>query len=376
MVSVLRELLAVLAALYLIDCLTVIRRGQRLLCSWMGGDVRVRRPGPTLAGLLPLDQAFAVSRRGLVATADSLHLPPEQETRAAAYREASWTAVSYEDAAQLTTAGRELRFGAGGRGARLRRASAAEARAVAVLVGELVALRPEERAGHAAAWSARALDPERLTARHRAFETAVTPLVSLGLALFCCLHLALPPMVYLGMPPPLLPEVLLGTAALLWAATAALAARVARRLRQDGHIGGDGALTAICLSLPSATRAALHLGFDLLYDCDFCAAAAVLLERPAALAVLRAELHGATRAVQGGPGWQSFWNQRHAHLAPLLRHLNVSEEEILTPPPCRGPQAAGYCPLCDGEFPPGQGRCANCGTPLLHYPPVPGCLQE
>jgi hypothetical protein len=367
MVAVLRELLPVLVALYLIDCLTVTRRGQRLLCSWLGGDVRARGPGLTLAGLLPLDQAYAVSRRCLVATADRLYLPPEREARAAAYREEAWTALTYEDAAQLTVAGRGLRFGAGGRGARLRRASAAEARAVAVLVGELLALRPEERAGHAAAWSARALDAERLTARHRACETAVTPLVSLGLALFCCLHLALPPLIYLGMPPPLLPEVLLGAAALLWAATAALATRVARRLRQDGHIGGDGALTAICLSLPSATRAALHLGFDLLHDCDFCAAAAVLLERPAALAVLRAELHGATCAVHGSPGWQSFWRQRREHLAGLLRHLKVSEEELLAPPPRREPRAAGYCPHCDCELPAGPERCAECGTPLLRY---------
>jgi hypothetical protein len=366
MVPLLRELLPILAALYLVDCLTRVRRGERLIASSFGAEPRLRQGRLALAGVLPLDQAFAVSRRGLAVTGERLYLPPEAASEAACYSERSWTALPYEEARGLAIVGREVRF-PGGR--RLRLATAAEARDTAAMVRELLALPPGERESAAGACSARALDPAPLVARHTAFETAVNPLVALGWALFCALFLALPPLVYLGMPPPSLTGTLLTAAAALWAGTAAAAAWVARRLRRQGSIGGDGALLAICLSLPSAVRAPLHLGHDLLHGCDFLAAAAVLLPRRAALPLLRAELHGAGCAAASGDsdGWRRCWEQRRRHLAGLLLHLEVTEEEVLAPPPRRTAGAAGYCPFCDAEYPPGPSLCGECGTPLLTW---------
>jgi hypothetical protein len=367
MVSLLRQLLPLLAALYLVDCLTVVRRGHCLFSSCFGLEPRVRKAGLALAGLLPLDQAFAISRLGLVATRERLYLPPEEETGAAPYREQAWTALPYEEAGGLAVEGKAIRF-AGGR--RLRLATAAEAREVAMLVRELLALPPGERESAAGAWTARALDPGAVSARVTAFEAAVSPVAALGLALFCTLFLALPPLVYLGVPPRWLTGTLLAAAAALWAATAAAAALVARRLRRRGPIAGEGALLAICLSLPSAVRASLHLGHDLLHGCDFLAAAAVLLPRQEVLPLLRAELHGAACAASGGDsaGWKRFWAERRRRLVSLLGHLGLNEDEILAPPPRRSPAAAGYCPFCDSELLPGPVLCAECRTPLLTYP--------
>ena len=92
MVPLLRELLPLLAALYLVDCLTAVRRGARLFSSCFGLDLRLRGSGLAFAGVLPLDQAFAVSRLGLVATAERLYLPPRDARGAAPYREQAWTA--------------------------------------------------------------------------------------------------------------------------------------------------------------------------------------------------------------------------------------------------------------------------------------------
>lgn len=366
MAALLRELLPLLAALYLVDCVTVVRRGVCLLSSCFGLEPRIRQGGLAVAGLLPLDQAFAVSRRGLMATGEQLYLPPKQSTGAIPYREEAWTALSYEEARGLAVAGKAIRF-RGGR--RLRLATAAEARDVAALVRELLPLPPDERERAAGDWFGRALDPAPLAARLTAFEAAASPVAALGLALFCTLFLALPPLVYLGIPPPWLTGTLLAAAAVLWAGTAAASAWVARRLRRQGLIAGDGALLAICLSLPSAVRAALHLGHDLLHGSDFLAAAAILLPRQAVLPLLRAELHGAACAAVGGgsAGWRRSWNQRHRQLAVLLRHLELSEREVLAPPPRRTPAAAGYCPFCNSELPPGPALCARCGTPPLTY---------
>src|ERR1700688_1575245 len=320
MVPLLRELLPLLAALYLVDCLTVVRGGARLISSCFGRDPRLRGRGLALAGVLPLDQAFAVSRLGLVATGERLYLPPREAVGAAPYREQAWTPLAWEEARRLAGAGRELRF----KGQRLRLATAAEARDVAAMVVELLALPPGERAAAAGAWSTRALDPEALIARRAAFETAADPVTALGWALFCAMFLALPPLIYFGTPPASLIGPLLVGVAGLWAGTAAASAWVARRLRREGRIGGDGALLAICLSLPSAVRASLHLGHDLLHGCDFLAAAAVLLPRPAVLPLLRAELHGAACAASGGDSaaWRRFWDERRAQLDFVLSHLD------------------------------------------------------
>lgn len=311
MVPLLRELLPLLAALYLVDCLTVVRRGTRLFSSCFGLDLRLRGSGLALAGVLPLDQVFAVSRRRPVATGERLYLPPPQARGAAPYREQAWTPMAWEEIRGLAAAGREIRF-AGGR--RLRLATAAEARDVAAMAVELLALPPGERAAAAGERAARALDPAALIARRAAFDAAVDPVTALGWALFCAIFLALPPLVYFGMPPASLIDPLLAAVAALWAGTAAASAWVARRLRRQGLIGGEGALLAICLSLPSAVRASLHLGHD------------------------------------------------------LLRHLELTAEEVMAPPPRRTPAAAGYCPFCDSDFPPGPALCAKCGTPLLAYP--------
>ncbi len=389
-VALLREVLPLLAALYLADCLTVVRRGHCLLASCFGLDPRVR-PAPrkgglrrqrrraparptgrrrrlAVAGLLPLDQAFVVSRRGLMATGERLYLPPADAAGAAPYREESWGTLPFAAADGLAVTGKTIRFGGGAR--RLHLPTAAEAREVAALLRELAALRPDDREGAAAAWSARALEPTTVAARLAAFEAAASPVTALGLALFCTLFLALPPLVYLGFPPNWLTGTLLTAAAVLWAGTAAASAWVVRRLRRQGPIAGEGALLAISLSLPSAVRAPLHLGHDLLAGCDFLAAAAVLLPRGEALPLLRAELHGAACAAAGGgsAGWQRLWAERRRQLGGLLRHLGLEEAEVLAPPPRRRPEAAGYCPFCDRELPPGAALCPSCGTPPLSYP--------
>jgi hypothetical protein len=367
MVSLLRELLPFLAALYLVDCLTIVRRGHCLFATCFGMEPRVRLGGLALAGLLPLDQAFALSRRGLAATGERLYLPPEDATGAAPYREESWTALPYDEVGDLSVAGKTIRLG-GGR--RLRLATAAEARDVAAMVRELGVLPAGERESAAAAWSARALEPATVSARLAAFDVVASPVAALGLALACTLFLALPPLVFLGVPPARLTGTLLAAAAVLWAGTAAASAWVARRLRRDGLIVGEGALLAICLSLPSAVRAPLHLGHDLLHGCDFLAAAAVLLPRREVFPLLRAELHGAACAAAGGgsESWRRIWAERRQRLAGLVRHLEVSEEEVLAPPPRRTPAASGYCPFCDSELLPGPALCTKCGTPLLSYP--------
>jgi hypothetical protein len=368
MLPVLRELLPFLAALYAFDCLTLARSGQRLFSSWLGRDSRLWQEGLALAGALPLDHAFAIGRFSLAASSERLFLPPEEARGAAAYLEEAWTAVPYEEARELAVEGKEIRFGAG---RRWRLATTAEARDLAVVIAELIALSPGARESHAAAWSARALAPEPLRARLAAFESVVSPVAALGWALFCALFLALPPLVYLGVPPDWLTGSLLGGAAVLWAAIAAASAWLAHRLRREGLIGGEGALLAICLSLPSAMRAALHLGHDLLHGYDFVAAAVVLLPRRAALPLLRAELHGADCAIANGgdEGWRRLWQERRRQLAGLASELRLSEAEILLPPPRRKAEAAGYCPFCDSEFLPGPSRCTDCGTPLLSWGP-------
>ena len=98
---------------------------------------------------------------------------------------------------------------------------------------ELLALPPGERAAAAAERSVRALDPAALIARRAAFEAAVDPVTALGWALFCAIFLALPPLIYFGMPPASLIEPLLTAVAALWAGTAAASAGVALRLRRQ-----------------------------------------------------------------------------------------------------------------------------------------------
>jgi hypothetical protein len=165
MLAVLKELLPFLAALYLLDCLTFTRRDQRLISCCCGLDFRLWRGGLAVAGVLPLDQAFAIGRFTVVATGKRLYLPPEETRGGAAYRQEMWTTLPYAETGKMAVWGKEIRFDAG---RRLLLASAAEAREVAAMIRELVALAPGERESHAAAWLSRRLDAEQARARHAA----------------------------------------------------------------------------------------------------------------------------------------------------------------------------------------------------------------
>lgn len=361
LLAVLRDLFPFLAALYVLDAIAWVRAGHLLLVCRAGWGCALRGPGLRLAGLLPVDVAYAVLRPGPLLAPDGVYLPDPRAEGVALYDPDRWTLIPYEQLDRLEMEEGELRLGASGK---LRLPSRSHAESLAERLRELREAPPGKRAARLESLLAAAFDVEAARRRRASFDAAALPVRILGTALFLTLFAGLPAVLSLDAPPELLPP-LLGLPLALFAAVVAAFVRAGLRLRRSGTLRRMPSLSSVLLTPPAAPRAVAHLGRDLFHDFEAAAVMAVLLSRDDLLGALRGELHAsAWAATRGEAGWQAAWAARRNRLRRLLEAIGIPESQALAPPRLQDPEAAAWCPFCDTEYRAGFTACSDCSLPL------------
>jgi len=363
LLAVLRDLFPILAALYVLDAVAWVRAGHLLLVSragpWFG--FAVREPGIRLAGLLPVDVAFAVARHGPLLTPEGVYLPDPKAYGAAAYDPERWTLLPYDEIERLEVEEDKLLTGRGGG---LRLPSRSHAESLAARLREIREAPAAQRNARITSAGEAAFDLDAIRTRLVTFQAAALPVRLLGAALFLVLFAGLPAVLYLGLPPELLkPQLYLALS--LFAMTVAALVWAGSHLRGQGALRRRPALSSVLFTPPAAARAAAHLARDLFPDFDAVAVAVVLLPQERLGAWLRGELHAAAWAeAQGDAGWQAAWAARRGLLRRTLDRLGRSESEVLAPPG-RDPEAVAWCPFCDTEYRESLASCRDCALPLV-----------
>lgn len=360
LLAVLRDLFPFLAALYVLDAIAWVRAGHLLLVC-QSGWCSVREPGVWLAGLLPVDVAFAVSRPGPLLAPTGVYLPDPQAQGVAVYDPDRWTLIPYEQIDRLEVEEGRLRLGISGE---IRLPSRSHAESLAARLQEIREAPPGQRPARVSRLLTAAFDLDAIRERRATFRRTALQVQIPATALFLVLFAGLPAVLYLGAPPELLSPAL-GLALLLFFWSVVALYRAGRDLQWKGALRRLPSLSSVLFTPPAAPRAVAHLGRDLFHDFDATAVAAVLLSKADLLGWLRGELHAsAWTAARGDAAWQAAWGTRRDLLRKALEKLGVTESEAFTPPARRDPEAAAWCPFCDTEYRAGFSTCRDCSLPL------------
>lgn len=359
--AVLRDLFPFLAALYVLDAVAWVRSGHLLLASRAGGWWSVLHPGIRLAGLLPVDAAFAVSRHGPLPTPAGVFLPDPQAHGAAVYDPERWTLLPYDRIERLEVEEDKVLFG-GSRELRLPSRAHAESLAARLReIRETPAGRREKRIQKELRGT---FDLAAVRARRTLFQAAALPARIFGTALFLVLFAGLPAVLYREGAEALL-EPFVSLALLLFVLTVLALVWAGSHLRGQGALRRRPPLSSVLFSPVAAPRSAAHLARDLFHDFDATAVAAAVLPQPRAVEWLRGELHAtAWAATRADAEWQAAWSLRRDLLQRTLETLGVTEAEALVPPR-RDAEALAWCPFCDTEYREDLATCRDCALPLI-----------
>ena len=369
------QLLAVLTALYLVDCVAWVGRGalalralgsRRLrpaLPSQLAGNTRGgavwAQPLPPLGSLF-VAQAWpvALSPEGLC-TREPLEL--ERGPRASFVRRAA----AWGDVREVAAEGRRLLVD----GEPFARCESE--RGAALLAGLARAVQALPASGRAAAIEgalAVSFDPAAAAELRARFDGASRPLRPACNALFVFLVLAAPAAIArLGFSATWIPLLALLLAAL--AGIALLFRRAHLALYPGEHAARRSALLLIALSPPQAVRALDLLARPLFAGLQPVAAAALLAPAERA-AVARATLvdlrHPRSSADGNGPIGSACerWFREAAGraLAAALAREGLSPDVLLAAPAPEDPRRRAYCPRCGTQSDESAGVCDDCDT--------------
>ncbi len=333
----------ILAAVFLGECLVVVRIDGVAFAPWWPGRYKRARPfalrGSRTVGVTlsppwpPLDTALPTETLRLQVRPDGLDVDGEP--------------VLWEAVPRVSAAGREVHVGA-----RVIATSASE-RAAAELAAWLDALR--QRQGRAATLSAgldRRFDVMGAAERWSAARRAVLGMRLGGLALYLGLFILMPVAMFTDLP---VPGVAVATlVGMAWAAVVLACFRRRKELRLEG-----GQLAMITLSPLAAIRAAdlvlreVFLGLEPV-------AAALVLKSPETRELAREAM--ADWTLRRSTTWLDAELARRAQ--PLLEELGDLFEA-----PEVDPGAVAYCPRCAAQFVETTGDdCVSCGdVPLRRF---------
>lgn len=373
--QIVREVLVIVAVLYLFDCLTWVRPGQNLLSSpWGKGRLRAARPGPRWIQLAPHGVAWRLARPPLRPVREGVWIPTDSTPETAdrfrrdAHRFVTWGDLRAErEHAALVVDGHRLPAPSPVFAEAWRRA--------------LVELREAPSDDRIQALEERAFDPRVLEERLLEAESVRGPLDVLG-TVFLGWWLVLLPLAFFGVLPSVAALPLLAIGLVLWPLS--LLFTVAR-LRELDEVDQTGQLLPFLLSPPNLMRSGAALTVDFLHPIDPLLARARLLDdREALRAALQVEWHGARCArlegqasagehagrtdagetPDGDGGWSELWARRECNVIALAEREGLRLDDLTSPVHGDGSEGDGWCPFCRGTYA-GAQVCASCTTPLL-----------
>lgn len=379
----------ILAVLYLGEALVWVRPGVVPFASRWGALGSSRRPrrltgnehGDLVsASLLPFDVTvlseplpLSVGADGVVAFVAAAPLQHERRSH-------SEECFSWDQLSSTTAQGRNVEVGD-----RLLCTNRTEraAACLAAKLRELAACEPEMRAEQIAAWRAERFDATRVGKRIRSWEEA-TVAVRIGatlllfwLGLGVCLYYGWLPLA----PDAVVVAIYLVIFFLLWWATALVAMLGHRHLYPADRSGRLKQTLYSLLSPAVPLRLADALGRELL-EFEHPLAISAAVDSPEQFRILAERVIRDATYPQlpeepselSGPACQIVRASRQADLHQLQRLLaarDISQEQLLTPPPSDNPQALSYCPRCHSDFLLPLSHCDTCGSrPTIAYSSV------
>lgn len=376
MFEIVRELWPVAVALWLLDGVYLVRAGQRLFVQSPLVGQRRLLPGWRLAALLPGERVYHAQEPAVAPTPTGIHVdldPPrggEPAVPAAQSR-----AFRYEELTAPELEGTKIRW---------------DAATTTTLTSPTAArrlFRAVSRLAHAKPGARKALLSTRINERfdldeiERALAAArpwTTRLDALATAFAVVLLVGLPLSAYANLGGPRALPALLVALVLLYAALLGVSVVAARRLRPWSERSALQTVAPILLCAPAAIRAPATLTVDLLSRFDPFALAAALLPAERFAPIARAELWALQHPPTTAPGadglhpdWQEITRERQEAVLALLRRRGLAPETLLAPPQRPTPEAAGFCPICEGSFRTGIDHCPDCRRPLVAYAPRP-----
>lgn len=370
MIDALTELLPVLVALYLLDCVERVGPGKWLYVKGPLGRFRRVAAGFRLVGTTPVSRVYATSPRIFGPTTEGVFVFVGNRALDGVelYQRDRYAFLTYDEVARVTSEDECIRFP----GARVSVApapagSANRARVAADRLRELAAMSAEERSAALRAEDDSATDPEHVRRTVETTEHTVRWAEAGALVLFCVLFVVLPTALALSsQTTPVRFSVLVGEIVLLWIGTAIASVFARRRLGRLGFSVPNGAVLNLFLVPPAAGRAAVVLGRDVLAGFAAEAVAAALLDRSEALALLRREHAGIelARGDRSQPAWSELWTLRRRALDRIVASLDASPGDLRVAPPTKDP-AARFCPFCAGWYTEEIVTCPDCTIELL-----------
>jgi len=363
MAGVIRELLPFAVALYLFDALAWVTAREVVVTSLTGTSFRIRRCGLNLLGLLPTTLDLRVCANRPLVTPHTVILPPTGPVTPAALTDpAGCQFVDLSEAAKSVVDHTSISFGGG---KTWKASSTAAARSFHSFLVELSRLPAESREARISEYYENAFDHEAVANRLEEFLGAVGPVQPLGDSLFFMVFLMLPGCVIFAPSDPVLVSGVSLITGVLWAVTAAMTFRLARRLADQGGLRPDMTrLATVLLPPPTAFRGVHVLAAGLFHDMEPVAVVAGLLPADQLKPVLRAEIAAVSRAIEAGgtDDWQHAWSQRGKVLSRLLDCVDLSERDLEV---TAGAEVGGICPACSASYRPGFGRCSDCAVALI-----------
>jgi hypothetical protein len=374
------QLLAILALIYLSDCVAWNRRGSVALRALSGRRFRAALPsraaGNPRAGLVwanplpPLGTTFvcepapiAFAPEGAVVLEPlELERGPREPLRARA-----WT---HSELAEMRCGGRTLVLdGVAIAGA----TTSAAAEGALDLSRELGRLDERERSARIEAELRRSLDTEAVRAAAERFEAATRTLRVACNALF--LHLAvLTPAVLVLLPLATTWIWLVASLLALHVATVVVAWRARAKLPPGERADATSFLVMTALSPPQAIRAADLLARPVLARFHPLAGAA-LLGREDRERIARATLVDLRypRELPDDPLLRraAAWHRELmlACVEPALARLELDGAKLLAAPPPEDERSRAWCPRCLSQFADPGAACLDCGVPAEPYGP-------
>jgi hypothetical protein len=368
------ELLAILSALYLYECLQVVPLASVAFQALWPGRFQWLRP--SALGLLkgrgmllgmplpPLGTLhvtepwpFALGPQGVAPEREGGGKGIGKDEGQAA---GAGTAIAWDALGSVKVDGVVLHAGAL---PPLRMASERGARALATFLRELGACKEKERSARIERALAKRLDVSAVRERRRQYRRSTWALQLCTNLLFLSIFAGVPLIVFTELGTRW--YVILGVALAAWILTPWLLRRALKACFARTDWPPTSRQVALLLSPVSAIRAPDLVAQHLLADFDPLAVAAVLLGRERFAELVREELAELLYRVPT-PGaaedetrsW--FRERRRRAVQGLAKEQGVDPEALFQPPPREDEGCRAFCPRCRAQYVLAEGACASC----------------
>ena len=363
---ILEQLFPYIVALYLLDCVTYVRRYHLLFVSNFGNAFRLQKSGLRMVGLLPSDRAFLCHSLPIFFTSQRLYFTadknrPEFEV----YKEEDFDHILYDDIKTVAAEGKLLKINGD---VVCDTPSGKTADRLARFVRDLTGQPQSKRADRIKAFLAEGADLQKINALQTDNSRLVFCLKVLSCLLFACFFIVLPLALYAGLYVYLDVFFLLIFMALIYIMIPIIAFFAYRNIYK-GETGKTGAILPAVLSPVSAMHVLRSLTTEIYARFDFLAVAKVLMPLKDFRVLMRRELFRINYAKTevGNGGLQEFLCLKEESYHRMLAGSGITLQEILAAPQKQEDDADSYCPLCGTEYLTGPNSCYDCRISLKKF---------